>query len=133
MQLTFSFRNAELVSRGFQNLEGEVKKIGKLPIYRTMQAILRQMKEYPSRVSTYIRTFRFRNNWAIVEAMYGYRIQNRTDYGAYVVGDAFGNNQAWMHEGVWRLFRDVSDEEAEKLPEEVQEELTLAVRRAGLS
>lgn len=134
MQLSLSFRNAELVRMGFQNLAAEVPKIGRKPIYSAAQAIVRREKIYPSRSgSTYKRTYRFRAGWIIEQYDLGYRIMNRVPYGHYVVGDAFGANQAWMHEGVWELFRDVSEEETAKLPQQIQEELSLAIRRNNLA
>jgi hypothetical protein len=133
VQLSFSFRNAELVAMGFQNLNAEIPQIGRLPIYRTAQEIIRRLKEYPSRVSTYIRTYVFRSGWSIDRYDLGYRISNRVPYGHYVVGNAFGAGQAWMHQGTWQTFRDVADEEADKLPEAVRDELTLAIRRNNLA
>lgn len=133
MQLSFSFRNAELVSMGFQNLQAEIPQIGRLQIYRTAQAIVRRLKVYPSRITAYIRTYVFRAGWNIDRYDLGYRISNRVPYGHYVVGDAFGAGQAWMHQGAWETFRNIADEEAEKLPEAIQDELTLAIRRNNLS
>ena len=132
MQLSLSFRNAELVRMGLQKLDAEIPKIGKKPIYQTSQAIVRRQKEYPSRSSEYKRTYKFQAGWMIEAYELGYRIINRVLYGKYVVGNAFGTGQAWMHVGIWKPFRDVAEEEIAKLPELVQAELTLAVRRSGL-
>lgn len=129
MQLSFSFRDAKLVAMGLQKLDAEIPKIGRQPIFKTVQEVVRRMKEYPSRLSTYIRTYRFYSGWSIEKYDLGYRILNRVPYGRYVVGDAFGGGQAWMHAGHWKLFRDVSEEEVAKLPETVQNELNLAIRR----
>lgn len=134
MQLSFSFRNAELVRMGLQNLAAEVPQIGRRQIYETLQAVVRREKEYPSRSgSTYKRTYTFRGGWTIEQYDLGYRILNRVPYGHYVVGDAFGQGQAWMHKGIWTPFRDVADEEAAKLPEAIQNELSLAIRRNNLA
>ncbi len=133
MQLSFSFRNAELVRMGLQNLDAEIPKIGRKQIYTTAQAVVRREKIYPARSgSTYKRTYRFRAGWSIEQYELGYRILNRVPYGHYVVGDAFGNNQAWMHQGVWQPFREVADEEAAKLPQAIRDELSLAIRRNKL-
>ncbi len=133
MQLSFSFRNAELVRMGLQNLDAEIPKIGKKQIYLTAQAVIRREKVYPSRSgSRYKRTYQFRAGWSIEEYALGYRILNRVAYGHYVVGDAFGNNQAWMHKGIWTPFREVADEETAKLPQAIRDELSLAIRRNHL-
>lgn len=133
MQISLSFRNAELVRMGLQKLDAEIPKVPKKPIYQTSQAIVRRMKEYPSRQSKYKRTYKFRGGWLIEAYELGYRIINRVLYGFYVVGDAFGRRQAWMHVGVWQPLREVTEEEVAKLLPAVREELSLAVRRSGLS
>ncbi len=133
MQLSFSFRNAELTRMGLQNLDAEIPKIGRKQIYQTAQAVVRREKIYPSRsASRYTRSYRFRAGWTIEQYELGYRIMNRVPYGHYVVGDAFGGNQAWMHQGIWVPFREVADEEAAKLPEAIRNELSLAIRRNKL-
>lgn len=130
MQLSLSFRRAKLVAMGFQNLADEIPKVGRKPIYNVALEVVRRMKEYPSRVSTYIRSYLFRAGWSIEKYDLGYRILNWVPYGHFVVGNAFGVGQAWMHVGVWRPFREVTEEEANKLPEAVRDELTLAIRRS---
>lgn len=133
MQLSLSFRNAELVRMGLQNLDAEIPKIGKKPIYDTSLAIIRREKEYPARVgSRYKRTYRFRAGWSVTAYELGYRIENRTPYGHYVVGNAFGGGQAWMHQGIRTPIRQVADEETAKLPEAVRDELNMAIRRNRL-
>lgn len=132
MQLSLSFRNAELVRMGLQRLDAEIPKVGKKPIYQTTLAIIRRMKEYPSRSSDYKRTYKFKAGWLSEVYEHGYRIVNKVLYGRFVVGNAFGAGQAWMHDGVWMTLRDVSEEEIAKLPKAVTDELSLAVRRSGL-
>ena len=132
MQLSLSFRNAELVRAGLQNLDAEIPKISRKEIYNTSLAIIRREKEYPNRTSQYKRTYRFRSGWRATAYELGYRIENPTSYGHYVVGDAFGGRQAWMHQGIWVPFRQVADEETAKLPEAIRNELSLAIRRNNL-
>jgi hypothetical protein len=134
MQLSLSFRNAELVRMGLANLDAEIPKIPRKPIYDTTMAIIRREKEYPARsFSTYTRTFQFRAGWGVEPYELGYRIYNRTPYGKHVVGNAFGQEQAWMHVGIWKPFADVAEEEIAKLPDAVRKELSLAVRRNRLA
>jgi hypothetical protein len=129
LQFSFAFRNAELVRMGLQSLGDEVPKIARKTIYDTQLAIVRRMKQYPNRISRYKRTYRFRAGWSIESYDLGYRIHNRTPYSRYVVGNAYGQGQAWMHVGVWTPFRDVVDEEVAKLPEAIRKELSLVTRR----
>lgn len=133
MQISLSFRNAQLVRHGLQALDAEIPKISRKVIYNTTLAIVRREKEYPSRSgSRYKRTYRFRGNWKIVPYELGYRIENPTSYGHYVVGDAFGRGQAWMHVGIWVPLRQVTEEETAKLPDAIRDELSLAIRRNNL-
>lgn len=133
MQISLSFRNAELVRMGLQNFADEIPKIPRKPIYDTSLAIVRRQKEYPSRFgSRYKRTYRFRAGWTITPYQFGYRIENRTPYGYHVVGDAFGGRQAWMHQRIWTPLRDVTEEEVAKLPDAIRNELSLAIRRNNL-
>jgi hypothetical protein len=133
LQFSLSFRNAELVRMGWQNLSAEIPKIPRKPIYDTQLAIIRRNKEYPNRSTTYKRTYRFRAGWSLEAYDLGYRIRNKMSYSRFVVGNAYGQGQAWMHVGTWRLFRDIADEEVAKLPEAIQNELSLAVRRNNLA
>lgn len=133
LQFSFSFRNAELTRMGLQNLDAEIPKISRKLIYDTQLAIVRRNKEYPSRISRYKRTYRFRAGWSITAYDLGYRITNSIPYSRYVVGNAYGQGQAWMHVGVWVPFRDIADEEVAKLPQAVQNELSLVIRRNKLS
>ena len=133
-QLSISFNNAELVRKGLQDLGAEIPKIGRLQIYRTEQNVVRRMKMYPPEVpgQTYIRTGTLGGGWMITPNSNGYTISNNTPYTKYVVGNAYGLEQAWMHEGRWNLLRDVSDEEVAKLPEEIENEISVVARRLGL-
>ena len=133
-QLSISFNNAELVRKGLQDLGAEIPKIGRLQIYRTEQNVVRRMKMYPPErpAQTYIRTGTLGGGWMITPNSNGYTIGNNTPYTKYVVGNAYGLEQAWMHEGRWNLLRDVSDEEVGKLPEEIENEISVVARRLGL-
>ena len=139
MQLSLQFRNAELVRTGLQNLAAEIPRIGKMQIYRTEQAIVRRMKEYwtigrPPELPSYVRTGRLAGGYFISPTSNGYKVTNEVPYTKYVVGNAYGLEQAWMHAkpGRHQLFRDVTEEEIDKLPAEIEQEITLAARRSGL-
>jgi hypothetical protein len=138
-QLSITVKNADLVRKGLQDLGAEIPKIGRLQIYRTAQAVVRTMKQYPQERlgQTYIRTYTLRDGWEIQTQSKGYTVRNDTPYTPYVVGDAFGGKQAWMHESTdqgkrWSLFRDVTEEEVAKLPDEIEKEISMVARRLGL-
>lgn len=133
-QLSISVKNAELVRKGLQDLSAEIPKIGRLQIYRTAQNIVRRMKVYPPERpgQIYIRTGTLGAGWEITSNANGYTIRNDTPYTKWVVGNAYGLEQAWMHQGRWNLQRDVTDEEVQKLPEEIEKEISMTARRVGL-
>lgn len=133
-QLSITIVNAEIVRKGLQDLSAEIPKIGRQQIYRTAQAIVRTMKQYPPPppASTYVRTGTLGAGWQITSRDNGYMISNDTPYAKYVVGNAYGLEQAWMHQGRWQLQRDVTEDEVAKLPPEIENEISMVARRLGL-
>ena len=138
-QLSIQINNADIVRRGLQDLSAEIPKIGRLQIYQTSQAIVRRMKIYPpERIGQlYRRTGKLGGGWMIIPNTNGYTTRNDTPYTKYVVGNAYGLEQAWMHISTdqgkrWNLLRDVQEEEVEKLPKAIEEEITMVTRRVGL-
>jgi hypothetical protein len=133
-QLSMTVTGAEVVRKGLQDLTAEIPKIGREQIYRTAQAIVRTMKAYPPppAASRYIRTGVLGGGWSIVNRTDGYTVRNDTAYTKYVVGNAYGLEQAWMHVGRWQKLRDVSEEETGKLPAEIENQITMVARRLGL-
>ena len=133
-QLSIQINNADIVRRGLQDLSAEIPKVGRLQIYQAEQNIVRRMKEYPPppSTSTYVRTYTLQSGWTITPNTNGYTIRNNTSYTKYVVGNAYGLEQAWMHVGRWQLLRDVQEDEVSRLPEKIINEITLVARRIGL-
>jgi hypothetical protein len=95
------------------------------------------MEEYPPERpgQRYVRTGNMFYHWFIVPVEdIGYQIGNSatkdgTAYPKFVVGDAYGTSQAWMHKGRWPRFRDVTEEELESLPKEIQDQILMVARR----
>ena len=138
MQLTIKV-NGELVRKGLQDLTAEIPKVGRQQIRTVMNRIVRRMQEYPSERlgQRYRRTGRLFASWKIEEVKSGYTVANTAArkgraYGQYVVGDAYGTSQAWMHKGRWLVMRDVVEQEVEKLPQEIENEIYMVARRVGL-
>lgn len=123
---------ARLVRQGLQNLRAEVPKIGRQRIYETAERIMRKMQKYPPmrQGQKYTRTFRFRDSWKIRRLENGSALSNSAPYTRYVVGNAYGQGQAWMHVGRWVPFRDVADAETEKLPKTIRENISMVARRS---
>jgi len=150
---------APLVRQGLENLTAEIPQIGRRRIRTVMERIKRRMQEYPpepagqstasshSALGTifrptkgrYRRTGNLGASWKIEEisGSMGYTISNDAQrkgrsYGQYVVGDAYGTSQAWMHQGRWQKLRDVAEEEVDTLPEDVNNEILMVARRNNL-
>lgn len=132
--LSIQINNADIVRQGLQDLSAEVPKIGRQGIYRGMQSVVRRMKEYPppTPTSLYIRTGTLGAGWTILPNANGYSVTNNTPYTQYVVGNAYGLEQAWMHQGRWQLLRDVVEDEISKQPDEIISEIEMVARRVGL-
>ena len=138
-KLTLSIKGAEIVRKGLENLAAETPKVSRRRIYNTMLKIRTRLKTYPPprRGQRYIRTFRLQRGWNIKQANNGYSINNATSYTKFVVGDAFGTSQAWMHISTdqgprWPLMRNVFDDEVKKLPKEIEGDIKVVARRGGL-
>lgn len=154
MKLSINF-NAEIVRQGLQDLAAEIPKIGRQGIRTVMERIKRKMQEYPAEragqsvrqvhavlgytivAKRYRRTGNLGSHWAIEPLKNGYAIENTAQfkgrrYGRYVVGDAYGTGQAWMHKGRWKLMRDVVEEELQELPREIEDTIEMVARREGL-
>lgn len=156
MRLSVKF-DGQLVRRGLQDLSAEIPKIGRQPIRAMMERVKRKMQAYPDEPAgqsvvvrhnvlgktyrrargRYERTGNLGASWAITEIEGGYAIENTAahrgrKYGRYVVGDAYGAGQAWMHQGRWQVLRDVVDDEAKTLPPEIDRLIVMVARRNGL-
>lgn len=78
------------------------------------------------------RTDMYVRSWKIEKLESGYRLVNTSKGAKFVGGDAYGHNQSPIHQGRWNLFRDVADDETNKLPQEISNEIKVVARRNGL-
>ena len=132
--------NAELVRQGLQNFDADIVKIGRRTIYNTSVRIKNRLRIYPPERpdQTYVRTFALRDSVRVTGLPSGYVISvnpispKGVAYGGYVVGDADGNGQAWMHKDRWPQFANVALEEIYTLPDEIVNELELSAENNGL-
>lgn len=136
MQLSIT-SNVGLVAQGMQDLSSQPIKIGRRKIFDAMNRITRTMEGYPPERpgQTYVRTGNLGFSWDVKRLDSGYQITNDAKnkygdyYAQYVVGNAYGLNQAWMHEGRWQLFRDVVEAEIANLPQAIADEIDMVARR----
>lgn len=139
-QITIQVRNAELVGKGLANIRAEIPRISENTIKKAGESIIREMRKYPPERAgqRYVRTYKLRDSWKLSRSATGYTItgdpvNKGRSYGRYVVGDAAGGGQAWMHVGRWLLFRDVVDYGVTKLPDLVEEHIKIKARSEGLA
>jgi hypothetical protein len=130
--------NAPQVKKALENLASDIPEIGRGRIYGYTQRVVKRLKEYPPKPvgSKYKRTFKLRKSVMSKEIKNGYRISvdpvaKGKHYGKYPLGNAYGQGQAWMHVGRWTPMRDVADQEAEKLPKEIRDQIITVARRKG--
>lgn len=77
----------------------------------------------------YVRTYRLRNGWTVTAKGKGVTIANRMPYAGYVMGDARGQRQAWMHRGRWPLVKTIIDKERPRLKAGIEDEVQRAFPR----
>lgn len=90
------------------DLEKELDPVG----YKWAQETRATLKgtAYPPKPprSKYVRTGRLGSSWGVQKQGYSkYAINNSAPYSSFVVGDARGEGQAYMHVGRWWLARPV--------------------------
>lgn len=71
----------------------------------------------------YVRRYRLMRGWYIQQTPRGVVIGNRMPYAGYVVGDAKGQGQAWMHKGRWWVLRRKIDEQRPRLKDGITDEV----------
>jgi hypothetical protein len=131
--------NAPLVRQGLENLAAEIPQVGRRRIYNTSNRVLVRMRKYPKeRIGQrYRRTGRLGAGWKLKKLDTGYTVINDTKYTKYVVGNAYGLQQAWMHVSTdqgkrWQLLRDEVEAEIKTLPQDIEDEIKLVARRNKL-
>lgn len=149
--------NATLVAQSYQDLTDEIPKVGRLQLYRTMQRIQKRMRR-PGKKSTRpvrwaskkqrmayfasegfgrgiptVRTGEYVRGWQMIKLENGYGIQNLTPQARFIGGGPFGGGQSRIHQDRWELFREVVVQETEQLPQEVQDEIQILVKRKGFA
>lgn len=138
-QISFQFKNVRLVARSLEGLRAEMPRIARGRIFDALKVVVNRFKRYPAKTAkqNYIRTFRLRRKWKISrKGRMGYTVANNASfkgkaYARFVVGDAKGKNQAWMHQGRWKIFRFEMENALEKLPKAAATNVHFYLRRRG--
>ena len=103
----------KFVRKGLEDLRRETPKVARERMWKAMQWIKRRMaytqNKPPQRPGQkYVRTFNMMRNYKIGRTDAGnYFFRADAPYSRYVLGDARGLGQAWMHKGRWFKMRDV--------------------------
>lgn len=124
--MTFSveFKGINRVSNALRKLAKLDKTILEPVGKRWAEGVRKKLKgkAYPPKRpgQTYVRTGRLANSWAVDAPGAGvWSITNRTDYGAFVVGD----EQAAVHKGRWWQARPTIEEEIPTLTRDLSDEI----------
>jgi len=131
--------NAPIVRQGLQDLAADLPKIGRLVLYRTILAIFRRSGVYPPEWpgQKYRRTYGLRKSRVIERTPQGYTLSIEpvskygVSYGVYVLGLPTGGGQSAYHRNKWPPLAQITNEEVEKLPKEIQVLLLEAAARAS--
>lgn len=136
VKLTFKVKNVGKFRTALRNFWDKLPLVSGSRIKDFMTRLMTRMKIYPPKRlgQKYVRTYRLQRNWRMEKAgPTGYRLLNRTPYTKYVVGSAYGTNQAWMHVGRWTTLRDAADIELAQLPAQLVKDINMVARRGGLN
>lgn len=106
-----------------------VERIPKKVIKPIMEAARDEVRDYPPERpgQKYIRTGKRYAATKLESVDKGYRIVSNPRYAGgqtgnpYVIGDAMGQGQAWMHKGRWKLLADVMLKARDKIVETARE------------
>lgn len=125
---------AHRVANRLRRLAADSPKVADKVLYKWGQETRRVLKStpYPPRrpAQKYVRTGRLANSWKVIRGKPGQvsivneaRSPRGQVYPSYVVGDAKGKGQAWMHKSRWWVARPAIDKEARRLPPALTKEL----------
>lgn len=154
--MTVKTRGAELVRDGLEDLTKEVPLISRKRIYESMLGVRKILSTpapkptYPLRWASerqrryviamlkaqgnlpYRRTNQMPRGWVIERTETGYRIYNTNDAAVHVYGNYEGARQQPMHEGRHPVMQRVVEEAIQKLPSEIEGDITYYGRSKGL-
>jgi hypothetical protein len=132
IRITIRAKGAKDAASFIRRIWTNMPVIGRSTIFGALTRVMQKLRIYPAQRpgQRYVRTFKFRGGWNIKKVKpVGYQLANATTYSKYVVGNAYGLNQAWMHKDRWTTFRDRLDAEIAQLPETLARNFVMVARR----
>lgn len=159
IQLSVQVRNAQLVSKRFEDFTGEIKKIGEGRLYGRLVSAEKRVTTAPPRYAgvpkhhwaserqrkfvmaairdgrikyPYSRTGRYQSSWRIEKIENGYRLTSNYPAAKWVAGSATNPGiQYHIHKTRWMPLRLAMEESVKELPKDIQNNITMVARRRG--
>jgi len=146
----------KIVRQGLERLRRKLPLIGRQRLYDTARLMVKDLSPDNAPLPTYpinwdslmqarmfmitggfgegiphVRSGR-RTKWKVVPVENGYRLVNSNPRAVHIYGNAYGLGQSNIHAGRWPLFRDVMDARLSRLPQKVEDAITMVARRDGI-
>lgn len=139
-RISIGVEGVKVVRNGLENLSRDIPKVSIERIGASADEIMTIMRKYPAKPpgSKYVRTYRLKNSWKKKKVTgLGYSVeadpvQKGRHYGKYVVGNAYGEQQAGVHAGRWKLFYEVVQKQTDKLIRSIDRAIKGAIKARGL-
>lgn len=123
----------KFVRKGLEDLRKDMPRVARARMWKAMQWIKKKMsytQNSPPKRSgqKYVRTFNMMQKYRIGKTGAGnYYFEAAAPYSKYVLGDARGIGQAWMHKDRWFTMRGMIEWVVARLPKSVIRALKFAV------
>lgn len=158
IQLSAQVRNANLVSKNFEDLTKDIPDVSKSRFWGRIEKARKVLANYPSKYAgkpkhewvsekqrkyvmwairqgiikvPYKRSGRYGQKWEIVKLENGYMLKNTYAAARWIAGTARGEPQARIHQTRWAAMRPTVEDVMQELPKEVQKHITMVARKRG--
>lgn len=139
-QINIEVANDDFWMQELDGLHKDTLKNIKTQTKRCAYLIGARFRVYPAKpaTSTYIRTGGLGDSVEVKESTSGAVLSidpvspTGIHYGPYVIGDANGQRQAWMHKNRWPLLKVVADKEKEKMFDGAVAQMEADIRERGI-
>jgi hypothetical protein len=138
-KITIGVEGVKTVRKGLENLSADIPKVSIERVGDSADNIIAVMQKYPRKLPNqrYVRTGELgRKTTKKKVTNMGYAVQvdpvyKGKHYGKYVVGNAYGEEQAGIHAGRWKLFYEVVMKEGDKLVKNIDRAIKGAIKARG--
>ena len=138
-RISIGVEGVQTVRKGLENLRADIPKVSIERVGESADSIIEIMKKYPRKLPNqkYVRTYKLQNSWKKKKLTgFGFAIeadpvQKGRHYGKYVVGNSYGEEQAGIHAGRWKLFYEVVMKEGDKLVKNIDRAIKGAIKARG--